>query len=69
MRKGRIFFIIALILSLGLGAVAIFYFRGLPTSSPESAAETVPAPVVDTVEVVVVTQQTASRVFAQRDSA
>jgi pilus assembly protein CpaB len=58
MRKGRIFFIIALILVLGLGAVAIFYFRGLPSSTPESAAETVETPVVDMVGVIVVTQQT-----------
>ena len=57
MRKGRIFFIIALILILGLGAVAIFYFRGLPSSTPESASESVEAPVVDMVSVVVVTQQ------------
>ncbi len=57
MRKGRIFFIIALILILGLGAVAIFYFRGLPSSTPETASETVEAPVVDMVNVVVVTQQ------------
>ena len=57
MRKGRIFFIIALILILGLGAVAIFYFRGLPSSTPETASETVEAPVVDMVSVVVVTQQ------------
>jgi pilus assembly protein CpaB len=56
MRKGRIFFFIALILILGLGAVAIFYFRGLPSSTPETAVETVEAPVVDMVEVVVVTQ-------------
>ena len=58
MRKGRIFFIIALILILGLGAVAIFYFRGLPSSTPETAGEAVEAPVVDLVGVIVVTQQT-----------
>jgi len=58
MRKGRIFFIIALILILGLGAVAIFYFRGLPSSTSETTTEVVEAPVVDLVEVVVVTQQT-----------
>jgi pilus assembly protein CpaB len=57
MRKGRIFFIIALILILGLGAVAIFYFRGLPSSTPETAGEAVEAPVVDMVGVIVVTQQ------------
>lgn len=58
MRKGRIFFIIALIMILGLGAVAIFYFRGLPSSTPETAGEAVEAPVVDMVGVIVVTQQT-----------
>ena len=57
MRRGRIFFIIALILILGLGAVAIFYFRGMPASTPETTTETVEAPEVDMVGVVVVTQQ------------
>ena len=58
MRKGRVFLIIALILVLGLAAVALFYFRGLPSSTGESATETVEAPVVDMVEVIVITQQT-----------
>ena len=58
MRKGRIFFIIALILVLGLAAVALFYFRGLPSSTSESVTETVEAPIVDMVEVIVVTQPT-----------
>jgi Flp pilus assembly protein CpaB len=58
MRKGRIFLFIALILILGLGAVAIFYFRGLPSSTPETPTEVVEAPPVDMVSVVVVTQQT-----------
>jgi pilus assembly protein CpaB len=58
MRKGRIFFIIALILILGLAAVAIFYFQILQPSSSEPAAETVTAPAVEVVEVVVVTQHT-----------
>jgi pilus assembly protein CpaB len=44
-------------LILGLGAVAIFYFRGLPSSTPETAGEAVEAPVVDMVGVIVVTQQ------------
>jgi Flp pilus assembly protein CpaB len=57
MRRGRIFFIIAIILILGLGAVAIFYFRGMPASTPETTTETVEAPEVDMVGVVVVTQQ------------
>jgi Flp pilus assembly protein CpaB len=58
MRKGRVFFIIALILILGLAAVAIFYFRGLPSGPSETVTETVAAPEVDMVEVVVVTQST-----------
>jgi Flp pilus assembly protein CpaB len=58
MRKGRIFFIIALILILGLAAVAIFYFRVLQPAPSEETAEVVATPVVDLVEVVVVTQQT-----------
>lgn len=57
MRKGRIFFFIALILILGLAAVAIFYFRGLPSSTPETPSEVVEAPPVDMVSVVVVTQR------------
>jgi pilus assembly protein CpaB len=56
MRKGRIFFFIALILILGLGAVAIFYYQGLQPATPEVVAETEPAPVVDVVEVVIVAQ-------------
>lgn len=58
MRKGRIFFIIALILILGLAAVGIFYFRSMQPASSESAAEVQPTQVVDMVGVVVVTQQT-----------
>jgi len=56
MRKGRIFFFIALILILGLAAVAIFYFRGLQPATTEVVAETEPAPAVDVVEVVIVAQ-------------
>jgi pilus assembly protein CpaB len=55
MRKGRIFFIIALILILGLAAVAVVYFRGLQPATDE-VAESPETPVVDMVEVVVVTQ-------------
>lgn len=56
MRKGRIFFFIALILILGLAAVAIFYFRGLQPATTEVATESEPAPAVDVVEVVIVAQ-------------
>ena len=58
MRKGRIFFIIALILILGLAAVAIVYFRILQPSTSEPVAEAVTAQAVEVVEVVVVTQHT-----------
>jgi pilus assembly protein CpaB len=58
MRKGRIFFIIALILILGLAAVAIFYFQILQPPPSEEVAEAVTTPVVDMVQVVVVTQKT-----------
>jgi pilus assembly protein CpaB len=58
MRKGRIFFIIALILILGLAAVAIVYFRILQPTSSEPVAEAVTTQAVEVVEVVVVTQYT-----------
>ena len=58
MRKGRVFFIIALILILGLAAVAIVYFRFLQPAPSEPVAEAVTTQAVDMVEVVVVTQHT-----------
>ncbi len=58
MRKGRIFFIIALILILGLAAAAIVYFRFLQPTSSEPVAEAVTTQAVEVVEVVVVTQHT-----------
>lgn len=58
MRRGRIFFIIALILILGLAAVAIVYFRFLQPAPSEPVAEVVVTQEVDMVEVVVVTQNT-----------
>lgn len=57
MRKGRIFIIIALILILGLAAVAIVYFQFLRPVPNEQVAEPVATQVADTVEVVVVVQQ------------
>jgi pilus assembly protein CpaB len=56
MRKGRIFFIIALILILGLAAVAVFYFRGLQPATTDVVTEPELAPAVDVVEVVIVAQ-------------
>jgi pilus assembly protein CpaB len=58
MRRGRIFFIIALILILGLAAVAIVYFRFLQPATSEPVAEVVATEEVDMVGVVVVTQHT-----------
>ena len=57
MRKGRIFIIIALILILGLAAVAIVYFQFLRPAPSDQVAEPVATQVADTVEVVVVVQQ------------
>lgn len=56
MKKGRIFFIIALILILGLAAVGVVYYRSLQSTSTETVSESPEAPSVDMVEVVVVTQ-------------
>lgn len=56
MRKGRIFFIIALILILGLAAVGVVYWRSLQSTSTETVSESPEAQAVDMVEVVVVTQ-------------
>lgn len=56
MKKGRIFFIIALILILGLAAVGVVYWRSLQSTSTETVSESPEAPSVDMVEVVVVTQ-------------
>jgi Flp pilus assembly protein CpaB len=57
MRIGRIFLFIAIILILGLAAVAIVYFQFLQPVPDEQVSEPVPTPVTDTVEVVVVAQQ------------
>jgi pilus assembly protein CpaB len=56
MRKGRVFFLIALILILGLVAVGFVYMKMLNPASPETAAAT-PTQPVDMVGVVVVAQR------------
>jgi pilus assembly protein CpaB len=57
MRRGRTFLYLALILILGLVAVAVFYMRFMqPKGGPTTAQES-PTPVVDLVNVVVVTQR------------
>jgi Flp pilus assembly protein CpaB len=55
MRRGRIFFYLAFILILGLAAFAVIWLRFLKPAST-SIVEATPAPVVEMVEVVVVTQ-------------
>ena len=56
MRKGRVFFLLALVLILGLAAVAVVYFQFMaPVTSPP-AVEAAPTPVIEMVEVVVVSQ-------------
>jgi len=56
MRRGRIFFYLAFILILGLGALAVIWFKVLkPVNLP--VVEATPMPVVEMVEVVVVTQR------------
>lgn len=57
MRKGRIFLFVALILILGLAAVAIVYFQFLQPAPTEQVSEPVVTPEADMVEVVVVVQQ------------
>jgi len=56
MRRGRIFFYLAFILILGLVAVVVIWQR-FRTSSVAGPTEAVPTPVVDVVNVIVVTQQ------------
>lgn len=57
MRRGRVFFYLAFILILGVVAIAVVYLKFLqPTASSELAAATQP-PVVEVVDVVVVTQK------------
>lgn len=56
MRKGRVFFLIALILILGLVAVGFVYMKMLNPATPETAAAT-PTQPVDMVGVVVVAQR------------
>ena len=56
MRKGRIFFLLAFILILGLAAVAVVYFRFLQPATSQPEVEVAPTPVIEMVEVVVASQ-------------
>lgn len=57
MRKGRIFFMLALILLLGLVAVGVVWYRFVQPPPADQTLEVQPSPVVDLVKVVVVTQK------------
>jgi Flp pilus assembly protein CpaB len=57
MRRGRVFIYLALILIFSLVAVAVIWYRYLQPASPPSVAEASPTPVIDLVNVVVVTQR------------
>lgn len=57
MRKGRIFFMLALILLLGLVAVGVVWYKFLQPPVGTPATEAQPTPVIDLVKVVVVTQR------------
>lgn len=56
MRRARYFFLFAIILTLGLVAVAVVWFKFLQPSATPVVAEATPTPVVDLVKVVIVTQ-------------
>lgn len=57
MRRGKVFIYLAFILILGLVAVVVVYQRFLQPATPETTGEVPATPVVDTVNVVVVTQR------------
>jgi pilus assembly protein CpaB len=57
MRKGRIFFLLALILLLGLIAIAVFYYQFMRPAQTAPITEAQPTPVIDLVKVVVVSQK------------
>jgi pilus assembly protein CpaB len=56
MRKGRVFFLIAFILILGLAAVAVVYFQFLAPTTTQPEVQVAPTPVIEMVDVVVASQ-------------
>lgn len=57
MRRGRIFIYLALILLLGLVAVAVVWMRSLQPANASSVVEATPTPFVDLANVIVATQR------------
>src|SRR5512139_25617 len=56
MRKGRVFFLLALVLILGLAAVAVVYFQFMAPATPQTPVAVAPTPVIEMVDVVVASQ-------------
>ena len=56
MRKGRVFFLLALVLILGLAAVGVVYFQFMAPAAAPPTGEVAPTPVIEVVEVVVTSQ-------------
>lgn len=56
MRKGRVFFLLALVLILGLAAVAVVYFQFMAPATSQPTVEAAPTPVIEMVDVVVASQ-------------
>ena len=67
MRRGRIFFYLALILLLGLVAVFVVYQQLLSPAARNQSQEVVPTAVIDVVNVIVVTQNVPRGTAITRD--
>ncbi|GAB4472148.1 MAG: hypothetical protein Kow0088_06540 [Anaerolineales bacterium] len=57
MRRGRIFFLLALIVFLGLVAVVLVFIRFRPAITPQPSQVSEPTPVIEVVNVLVTTQK------------
>ncbi|MCX8061284.1 MAG: Flp pilus assembly protein CpaB [Anaerolineales bacterium] len=67
MRRGRIFFLLALIVFLGLVAVVLVFIRFRPAITPQPSPVTEPTPVIDVVNVLVTTQKVPRGSVITRD--
>jgi Flp pilus assembly protein CpaB len=67
MRRGRIFFYLALILLIGLIAVVVIWQRFLSPASQPQAQVAQPTPVIDVVNVLVITQHVPRGTVITRD--
>lgn len=67
MRRGRIFFLLALIVFLGLVAVVLVFIRLRPAITPQPSPNVEPTPVIDVVNVLVTTQKVPRGSVITRD--